>query len=342
MVPRSRGCPLRRVRAARLHLPLPALVILSLWCALVSLHFTAARAADVRGYSVIKGQFLLQTSPSELITDSLFGWSILASVDLADFDLLTEASVQLPDGESLPADNLGDYWSILDSFDSVEELDEAYPWGDYRLSFSAVNDGDFTCEVSLPASEFPPAPRLTNFEDINAVNASQPLTLTWDFDLPPSPGDFVQIYVNLGHDEVWSTPGLGEPGALTSADRTTTIPADTLFSGYIHSLNLEITRVVSTNADCHPQAQGVGALFRSTELDLLVLAPPEVRWLPRTTNGEFDLEVTAAPEQPVILQASENLTSWSVIATNAEASGTNVFRIVPGELSHRYFRAMIQ
>jgi hypothetical protein len=76
----------------------------------------AARGADVAGYSVIKGQFLLQTSPNDLVTDPVFGFSILAGVDLTDFDRLESAQIRLPDGNTREPENVGDHWSFLDSF----------------------------------------------------------------------------------------------------------------------------------------------------------------------------------------------------------------------------------
>src|SRR5213593_3359289 len=83
---------------------------LSLWHAPI-----AARAGDVRGYSILKGQFLNQIGPDELITDPDFGFSILASVDLTDFDVVTNASLALPSGNAKLMENLGDSWDFLDS-----------------------------------------------------------------------------------------------------------------------------------------------------------------------------------------------------------------------------------
>jgi hypothetical protein len=224
----------------------------------------------------------------------------------------------------------------------MPELNESYAWGDYFLSFSAVNDGEFTCLVELLESPLPPAPRLVNFADIQAADPSQPLELTFEFEQTPASDDFLQVYVNLGHEEVWATPSLGEPGALSSTDRTVTIPPGTLVPGFIHSLNLEITRIVSTNSECYPHAQGVGAMFTSTELDLIVFTPPTLALLSQPTNGVFAVTVIADPEQPVVLEASENISAWTPVATNAESTGTNEFRIPLADAPHQYFRALLQ
>jgi hypothetical protein len=301
-------------------------------------------AADVVGYSIIKGEFLLQTGtgPGGLERDPDFGFSILATVELADFDLLDSARLRLPEGDTLEMDDYGDYWSILDSYGTAAELDEAYSWGDYVVLFEAPTDGKFSCLVGMPEAALPPAPRLVNFADVQSVDAAQPLTVTWEFDGTPAKDDFVQVYVNLGHGEVFATPNLGEPGALGATDRSVTIPPDLLVPGFIHSLNLEITRVVSTNTACHPSAQGVGAVFRSTEIDVFVPTPPEVRWLAKSTNGLPAVEVVTDPEQPIVLQGSPDLRQWSDVATNAAASGTNVFEISTTGDPRRFYRAVLR
>ena len=49
--------------------------------------------ADVVGYSIIKGHFLNQTGPDELVSDPLFGFSVLGGVDLTDLDLLNSVAI---------------------------------------------------------------------------------------------------------------------------------------------------------------------------------------------------------------------------------------------------------
>lgn len=297
-------------------------------------------AADVLGYSIIKGEFLLQPGPSkdDLQLDPLFGFSLMTNVEIEDLDRLNSARLRMPAGDTLDLEDYGDYWSILDSYETAAALDETYPWGDYVFLIDAVKDGKFSCLVELPETALPPRPYLVNFQDIQAVDASKPLTLKWEFDGTPATNDFVQVYVDLGHAEIYSTPNVGEPGALRASDRTVTIPAEVLIPGAIHSLNLEITRIVSTNLDCHPSAQGSGAVFRSTELDLWVPWPPEVRWVTQTTNGLPAIEVVADPEQTVVLQSSVDLQVWSNLATNAATSGTNVFEIPSTGDPRRFFR----
>ena len=297
-------------------------------------------AADVTSFSVIKGEFLLQESADTLTRDPLFGFSVLGGVDLSDFNLLKSAKVRLPEGESLLLDDLGDAWSLLDSFETQAELDGAYQWGDYTVSFDSISEGSFACLIEMPETPLPPAPRLTNFEVTLGVDPGQPLTLQWDFDRPPAQNDFMQVYVNLGHAEIFATPNLGQPGALNSRDRTLTLPPNTLVPGFIHSLNLELTRIVGTNADCYPEAQGYGGVFRSTEIELFVYTPPTIRLLPASGPTLPEIEVVADPDGIVVLQSTPDFKSWINLATNTSTSGTNVFTLPPGSKAPFFLRAL--
>jgi hypothetical protein len=307
---------------------------------MVLLMTVPTRGADVTGYSVIKGHFLNQTGPDQLVDDPLFGFSILGGVDLADLDLLDSAKVRLPEGVTVELDDFGDTWTLLKSFETQEALDSAYQWGDYIVSFDSRVEGPHSCLLELPETPLPSTARLVNFADVQSIHPNRPLKLTWAWDSVPAPSDFIQLYVTLGHGEIFSTPNLGEPGALTPEDRTVTIPAGTLVPGAIHSLNLEVTRMTSTNATCYPGVTGFAAVFRSTSVDLLVRTPPSLRLLGRTTNGLPELEVVGDPNGPIVLQGSLDFTAWSNIATNTSGTGTNLFLLTTGGEAHRFFRAV--
>jgi len=296
-----------------------------------------ANAADVRGYSVLKGNFLLQTSPAAPTTDPDFGFVILASVDLTDFYLVTNATVRTPANELKVMDNLADFWALFDVRDSLSALNSAYGWGTYTIAFDAVNDGSFTGALNLPNTPLPPAPRLTNFEAVQAVNPAQPLTLNWNYPSAPRASDFVQVYITDGHADVFSTPDFGQPGALNGSARTLTIPSNTLDPGSILSLNIEITRVVSTNSTAYPWAEGVAGVFRSTAIDLTTITLPRMKIL-GPTNGVLTIEVRGSAERTNILQATDDFMSWRNVATNVAPLGKSVFNVPAETPTARWFR----
>ena len=296
-------------------------------------------ATEVIGYSVIKGHFLEQRGPEELVLDSFFGFSVLGSIDLSDSKLISAGQVRLPEGRTVDLEDFGDTWTLLESFETQAELDAAYQWGDYIVTFDSRVEGPHACLLELPETPLPPVPRLTNFEASLSVDPSRPLTLNYTFDGALAKRDFVQAYVTLGHGEVFATPNQGEPGALTIEDRTVTIPAGTLVPGFVHSLNLEATRVTGTNDACYPGVQGYAAVFRSTSVDLLVLTPPSLRFLTATAAGSIELEVVGDPGGTIVLEGSGDLRSWTAIATNRSDSGTNTFAVARDGKEHRFFRA---
>jgi hypothetical protein len=314
----------------------------ALMAAFLCFSLSLARAQDVRGYSVIKGQFLNQTSPGAPVLDLDYGYSILASVDLTDFNLVTNASVRLPSGTREVMDDQGDSWGYLDSFTTFSALNSRYGWGNYTIDFKTVNDGNFSCVLALPNTPLPPAPRLVNFADVQAVNPVKPLTVSWDFSATPKADDFVQVYITIGHDEVFSTPDLGEPGALDSTARSVTVPADTLAQGAIYSLTLEITRLVSTNSTCYTSAEGITATFSSTSIDVTTIVLPQLRLLSRPVNGVVSVEVQGDAGKTIVLQDSDDLMAWRDLATNAAASGSNLFTVANGGQAARIFRARQQ
>lgn len=301
-------------------------------------------AADVRGYSVLKGEFLNQVGPTERELDPDFGFSVLASVDLTDFDLATQARVRLPDGDTLEMDSLGDSWVLLDSYATLEELDVAYVWGDYILLFKTVHDGDYSCLVELPERALPPGALLSNWEDVQGIDTARELELRWEYDAPLRADDFVQVYVNLGHQEVFSTPNLGEPGALDGRVRSVTLPPGVLAPGLVHSLNIEITRLISTNSGCYAGVEGVGGVFRSTSIDLVTVKPPQLRLLSAAAGSAVVVEVLAEPGSTVVLEQSPDLAAWTPVTTNRPALATNVVTLPATPLAGPsppalYFRA---
>jgi hypothetical protein len=296
----------------------------------------------VRGYSILKGQFLYQTGPNMLVLDPDFGFSILASVDLSDFYLVTNAFMRLPSGSRLAMEDMGDSWVYLDSFSSWSALNADYGWGNYTMDFTTVNEGAFSCPLSLPSTPLPPKPRLTNYDEVQFVNASQSLKLDWDYTAAPADEDFVQVYISLGHASVFSTPDIGLEGALDGTDRSVTVPANTLEPGLLYSLTLEITRLVSSNTTSYPNAEGVTGTFSSTSLYVMTLLPPELRVLPPASPGTLPIEVLADPESTIVLQQSHDFVEWTNVETNTSPSGSLVFTVPTSGQAAGFFRALQQ
>ena len=89
------------------------------WC---GRGWRTVQAADVTGYSVLKGHFLLQTDPGTPTTDPDLPYNILATVDLTEPDAVTNATLRTPGGVTSVMDNLSDSWDFLDTRDTFSQL----------------------------------------------------------------------------------------------------------------------------------------------------------------------------------------------------------------------------
>lgn len=311
-----------------------------LWAAIVLCCVSGSvQSAEVSGYSVMKGRFLNQTGPGTLVLDPDFSYSFLASVDMPDFELVETASVRLPNGGQEELMELGDYWAQLESRESYSDLTAAYGWGRYVVDFTTMSEGRFSCELDFPNTTLPPNLRLVNFDQVQEVDASQPLILHYEFSSPPLSNDLMQVYINQGHAEIYSTPSLGEPGALDISQRAVTVPPYTLAPGAAYSLNLEITRLASTNTTAYPGGMGYAAVFSSTSVIITTLLPPWIRVPSPPEQGELTVEVLADPGRALVVQSADSFSSWRDLATNSAPSGTNTFKFIIGRQPSQFYRA---
>ena len=298
-----------------------------------------SHAAEIRGYSLVRAVYNLQTGPETLVLDDDFGFNLLATVD-TDFDLVKNAKFFFPDDTFEVMNNLGDNWTFSDNggFKTPADFNAEYPPGRYAIEFQTATEGTFKCELDLSDRPLPPSPRIVNYADLAAVNPSKPLDLTWTFTEPPLASDFVEVYITLGHLVVASTDDFGGTNAFNGNDRTLTIPAGTLAPGLVYGLNLEITRVSATNSTCYPHALGVSGTLASTEIPLITIFLPEIRLLSAPTNGFVNLEVRTEVTRELVLETSSDLVKWTGLATNTPAQNTNVFKI-PVTRAPTFFRA---
>ncbi len=321
--------------------PHPSTFQLALAGLLLAVSCNSVQAADVAGYSVLKGQFLYQVDETTLLPDEDLGISILASVDLTDYDLATGATLTLPDGEEVSMDNASLSWDYLDyGFSTFSSLNTDYGWGSYTIRFTTVNDGGFSCPLSFPSTPLPPLPRLLNFRELQTVDASKPLTLQWDFSAPPSSNDFIQVYIDRGHGDAFSTPGYGEEGALEISARSVTVPAGSMLPGYFYNVNIEITRLAFTNTTSYPSAPGLTGTFSSTAASLATLLQPIFQIPSVPTNGVLTLQAAVEPNTTIVLQGSADFSNWHNFATNSVTTNQVAFAVPVEGTAYRFYRVL--
>jgi hypothetical protein len=105
-------------------------------------------------------------------------------------------------------------------FGSKETLDTSYPSGEYTFIVTEDNVDTAYGPFNLPGDDYPPAPQVMNFAELQVIDPSQSQTITWDS--TPIGVSFIEVFVlNNDNNRIWYE-SFG-PGFTT-----TQLPADTI------------------------------------------------------------------------------------------------------------------
>src|SRR5205823_2362803 len=80
-------------------------------------------------------------------------------------------------------------------FSTLATLDGAAPAGKYTFSLNTAHDGLKTLTLTLPASEYPSAPHVKNFQVAQTIDPARPFTVNWDPLDRGTTNDFVLVLV---------------------------------------------------------------------------------------------------------------------------------------------------
>jgi hypothetical protein len=187
---------------------------------------TGTRA--ITTFSVGKIHHYNQTSAGSPTLDPGTPYGFSGATFLSSNRTATSVTLTLPTGSVSNLTHLpppqAEIFLMAPSTANLSEYEATFPEGDYSFFVQAANSNQ-TVVVNLPPTADlpqPGAPHLTNFPAAQTVNPTQPFVLGWD----AAPGA-VYIFVEIGTNN-YSSPQPGNPGALTGADQTFTIPAGTL------------------------------------------------------------------------------------------------------------------
>jgi hypothetical protein len=252
-----------------------------------------ATAADVAYYGIFKYESFVQDNTNATVRpDTLSSpFSFTATIQhLGGFTgQVSNASLKLPD-DSIAAlvspkskfDNAWTEWSS--SAVSLEVLAAAFPTGNYTLSFDTLHDGSKSLSWTLPPDGFPTtAPRVSNYQQLQWIDTSKPLTIEWDTFAGGTSGSFV--YLRLANSfRTASYPG--EPGYVNVAvlDTSITIPAGTLPEDTLLAGLLTFEHDAVVDASSYPGAYGSVGFGKETSFN--------IRTLPRLLLDPVSLSVT--------------------------------------------------
>jgi hypothetical protein len=298
-------------------------------------------------FALGKTHLYTQTNSSAPVLSPSIPYSFSASAMLASNVAVSEVGVKTPLSRNLSlSENFvrkGMYYFYINGT-NASALDRDYPDGQY--AFGVQGTPTLQATVSLPASAAlpqPPAPRVSNYDAAQSIDASQPFVLTWDPFNGATAADFISVLADN-----FETPEPGQPGALTGTIASFTIPANTFrpSSNYFVIVAFYHT-VIGTNT-----AMNCGTVaYRGTATRLgLVTAPsgvvptPIVFSHPAWTGAGFQFELSGAPGQTIILQTNSSLgpgqwQKWRTV--NLPAARVQVTDPLASSVTPRFYRAQV-
>lgn len=134
-------------------------------------------------------------------------------------------------------------------FDRLNELDAAFPAGDYTFHLNTLNDGPQTLTVELAGDSWPGAPRVTNLDAFRGFNSSQVFTLQWEQMSGGTTDDLILVSISSERTgEFFESPGPGESGGLDGTDTFLQVPADTFGPGALLRAEINFVRIADQDA----------------------------------------------------------------------------------------------
>ncbi|MHB8519423.1 MAG: hypothetical protein ACYDH9_01575 [Limisphaerales bacterium] len=304
---------------------------------------------DVKRYGVVKGQQFAQSDANAPVPRTDAPFILNSFVDATAPGTVASASVQLPNGTSLPLSASGGDGSLefVNGFTTQTALDTAFPSGTYHMSLVTAHDGSKSLPLTLGAANYPSTPHLSNFAAAQVIDATADFTLTWDAFTGGTTSDFVQVSVQDGMgNTAFKTPQPGEPGVLNGTAVSTVIPGNTLMPGATYFVTLLFARG-AFDTTSYPGAIGIAAYFKSTDLTIAAkggtpLPSPALTNPGRSPNGAVKFQLTGAANQTYQIQASADFTNWLTV-TNVVTGPDGSADFIDDQASgfdHRFYRAV--
>jgi hypothetical protein len=203
-------------------------------------------------FSIDKNLFFKQTSGSQpTIAD---GWQFSAMVLVANRADMNAAQLTPPGGSALPMTGSSVLQIAPTFFNSLANLDAAFPDGSYVFKPSGGTLSGGTASLTMPDNTFYPAevPSLSgsSYTSLQAYNPSQSLQLTWNSFTPDARTTFpfVDFFIEeLVNGEDTSTALQTSTFTNVSSFTSATIPAATLLPNQQYQAVLVFENDVQTN-----------------------------------------------------------------------------------------------
>ena len=263
---------------------------------------TTAPATDVSSLLLAKGQVFQQNSSNAPVLQPPTPWRAVGNINLVIAGGVTSATLQPPTGSLVTFSNDIDSFNIQGKFTNQNVLDTLAKPGAYHYTIHTLNDGTQTPILTLGPDNYPATPHLKNWTDAQAWDTAGAFTLSWDKPPAADTNDFVQLSIRDDNgNNLFSSPEVGEPGALTGAAASWEIPAGTLGADMVYEGRLLFARHQTSTNNSYVGVRGTTAYFKETRFPIVTLPapPPEgrlqfsaINYSVSETGGVVNLTVT--------------------------------------------------
>jgi hypothetical protein len=293
--------------------------------------------------SFIVGQIFYydQTSTAAPVLDTNIGYAFDAATTLASNRTATAISLMLPTSalKTLSQNPAApESYYLVDGTTNLATFQATYPSGNYGFNVQAATSNQ-QVTVNLPSSLVqPPAPHVNNFAAAQAVDVTQPFTLSWDTFSGGTTADYIAVTVG----DVFGTVNPPATNALNGTATSVVIPAGTLQADTQYDATITFFRMIANTNTTY-----VTEAFRATATQFTLstfsgAAVPLVLTNAAWASGVFSFDVTSAAGQTLTVEYSTALQpgSWNTLLTTNSAPGdVKITDPAPVTNPRRFYRA---
>ena len=271
-----------------------------------------------------------QLTAGEPTLETNYAYEFFGSIVLASNVTATSASVTLPSStvSNFNSDRLEpDLFYMIATFTNQSDLDDTFAPGTYGFALSGGNS-NLQVTVDFPSTWTQPnAPHINNFAAAQAVDPTQPFTLTWDAFSGGTAKDYIVVVVgNFGNTPLNSNTF---PGTATADE----IPANILTANTTYNCTMGFLHASGTTNEANAYTDGayvetITQFSLTTTNGISVIPTPPTLVNPILSGNTINFSVNATPNQNVTVQFnSSGLASggWQTLMTTN--SGSGVFQV---------------
>ncbi|MBC8003064.1 MAG: hypothetical protein H7X97_10805, partial [Opitutaceae bacterium] len=184
---------------------------------------------------------------------------------------------------------------VEEPFASLTDLNATFPNGAFNFAFNTYSNGVRSASVTLAGDLYPNAPRILDLDQLQQLAANSPVVLEWDPFVGATTNDFIEVYIEDDQgNEVYSTPGVGQPGAL-SGTATSTFVFVGFPPGRQYRASILFAKIVASNKVSLPGAFGFAAYFSETRFPVGVNYQPDAEFLSVFKGELYTQAVQSSP-----------------------------------------------